>query len=585
MKHCNYSLWVLVAVSIRSLAALSTAPWTTANAAQQQIPITVVAGFLGAGKTSLVQCLLENNQGLRIAIVVNDVASVNIDSKLLSSKAAAAGMVELQNGCACCSLSEELLTSVSELVTLSDLRGDDQGFHHIVIELSGVADPKSVRSKFQEAKLYDMPLLERVRLDTMVTLVDASVFLGQMKNSKRANAQDSPELFYPNGQIPAIEEEWPEDIPPLLLEALQAGERSYSARTPELDSGVVDLLVSQCEIADVVLINKVDLVNNNGILQRTRDIVKALNPRATILETNFGNLPLQKVLGVAEARGVVEAGIVDDHKDSIKAADSHSSTTEQKPHDHSCSEPDCVDVSHSHGHHEHSSDSSKSTDSYVSGHHHDDQAIDCADPDCNDTSHSHEHSVHGNLGSFVYRARRPFHPGRLVRFLQRLPVSRGVPEGVVTGGPQITVDETVEQILNGVLRSKGFMWNADSNVAAMFWSQAGTSFELSCLGRWWATLDRSEWPAEAVAAILEDFDDATHNENDLLITTVGDRRQEVVFIGSDLDRDSNQRVIIQALNQCLLNDDEWNVYCARRTDEPSLRSLFPNPLQAKVMSY
>jgi G3E family GTPase len=140
--------------------------------AHKPIPITVISGFLGSGKTTLLQNLLENNEGLRIAVIVNDVASVNIDSKLIAGQSAAAGMVELQNGCACCSLSEELLSSVSELVTLSDMRGDDEGFQHIVIELSGVADPKSVRAKFQEAVLYDMPMMERVRLDTMVTLID-----------------------------------------------------------------------------------------------------------------------------------------------------------------------------------------------------------------------------------------------------------------------------------------------------------------------------------------------------------------------------------------------------------------------------
>lgn len=134
----------------------------------------------------MLQHLLTNTEGQRIAVIVNDVANVNIDSKLMASatKSNAAGMVELQNGCACCSLSEELLASVAELVTLSDMKGEDEGFHHIVIELSGVSDPKGVRAKFQEAVLYDMPLMERVRLDTMVTIVDCSVFLDHLTSVK-----------------------------------------------------------------------------------------------------------------------------------------------------------------------------------------------------------------------------------------------------------------------------------------------------------------------------------------------------------------------------------------------------------------
>ena len=151
-------LFFLVLVNIiKCCSGLSLAsPSGAVGSSPRPIPVTVLSGFLGSGKTTLLQNLLENNDGLRIAVVVNDVAAVNIDSKLVSNQNLAAGMVELQNGCACCSRSEELLASVQQLVTLSDSRAEGEAFEHIVVEMSGVADPRSVRSKFQEATMYDM---------------------------------------------------------------------------------------------------------------------------------------------------------------------------------------------------------------------------------------------------------------------------------------------------------------------------------------------------------------------------------------------------------------------------------------------
>lgn len=150
------------------------------------IPITMISGFLGSGKTTLLQNLLHNNQGLKVAIIVNDVASVNIDSKLITGNATSSteDIIELSNGCACCSLSDELLASVSELITISDLRADDEKFDHIIVELSGVSDPKLARGKFQEAIMYGMPLMERTQLDTMITVVDCGTYMNHLKSTK-----------------------------------------------------------------------------------------------------------------------------------------------------------------------------------------------------------------------------------------------------------------------------------------------------------------------------------------------------------------------------------------------------------------
>ncbi|GKY93239.1 hypothetical protein MPSEU_000291600 [Mayamaea pseudoterrestris] len=568
------------------------------------IPITILSGFLGCGKTTLLQHLLQNNEGSRIAVIVNDVASMNIDSKLVSAQqqqnGGAAGIVQLQNGCACCSLSDELLGSVSELVTLSDLRmhdDEDAGFDHIVIELSGLADPRSVRAKFQEAVLYDMPLMERVRLDTMVSLVDCSVFLNQLASSKMASPDETPELFYRDGVKPNEPDFDDDDMPPGLLEALMAGEQAYGSSEGtgmEQDAAVVELLVSQCEIADVVLLNKKDLATTQ-VMDRVETVVRALNPRATVISSEYGRQPLSQILAVAKGLGVTQAGLVDDHKDFVQAAvasiaESHShasvhsvdeiekTTADQAKshvhsheHDDACHDPQCTDSSHVHDH-------SHSVNAQ------------CDDPECNDSSHSHSHDhfAHGNMGTFVYRSRRPFHPDRLVSFLRHLSLTRGLPEAQGSSAEinkHIRIPDDGRSLLKGILRSKGFVWCADSDEAAMFWSHAGTSFELSCLGRWWATLDRAQWPSEAVQSILQDFDSAEHDENDSSFVTVGDRRQEVVFIGPNMGSSMNQCLLAETLDQCLLQDDEWALYFKKRKDTPALRATYANPFQVRMVTY
>ena len=330
------------------------------------IPVTIISGFLGTGKSTLLQHLLHNKQGRRIAVIVNDVASINIDSKLVASTKEASGMVQLQNGCACCSLSDELLSSVQELVTMSDIRGEKEGFQHIVVELSGVADPKAIRSKFQEAIMYDMPVMQRVQLDTMVTIVDCSAFLEHLTSSKFVNPNDTPELFYANGnEAPETQEQdWMEDMPQGLVEALQAGGLNTMETT---NSGVADLMVSQTETADVVLLNKQDLADDETV-ERIQEIVLALNPRACVMRTEYGKVPIDAVLGAAKGMGVVMAGVVDDHKDSVQAANVVMDRSLAKA---DCNDPDCTDPNHAHSHsHDHA----------------------CNDPECTDESHLHSHS-------------------------------------------------------------------------------------------------------------------------------------------------------------------------------------------------
>jgi G3E family GTPase len=377
------------------------------------------------------------------------------------------------------------------------MRQDDEKFDHIVIEMSGVAEPRSVRNIFQEAVMYDMPLMERVSLDTLVTVIDCSTYCDYLQSSRLANVLESPELFYgttEEREKAEQDDEWMEGMPSNLVRAFAVmGEGGF-------EGGVCDLLVEQTEVADIVVLNKIDIGEFDGAKQ----IVTALNPRSKIIATTFGKIKqLDEILHYSNGEGMATGGVVDDHKDYVAAAEAQKfsdpeCTDPLHAHDHStshhhshdghlddgqskndathCADPECTDTSHSHSH-SHSS-----------------EVVTHADTDCTDTSHSHSHShssevvTHAGIGTFVYRARRPFHPSRLLSILQKLPVVRGVPTG--QSKDDNDTDSSANKAFQRVLRSKGFCWTADSNIKALYWSHAGCSFEMQCLGRWWATLPK-----------------------------------------------------------------------------------------------
>eukprot|EP00752_Nemacystus_decipiens_P004175 g3817.t1 len=592
-----------------------------------RVPITLISGFLGAGKTSLLQSLLKNREGVRIGMVVNDMAEVNVDAKLVrddpNAQGTGADSVELQNGCICCSMSEELFVSVNQLIEMSEVKGSR--YDHVIIESSGISEPKSVRSLFQDAESYEMRLMDKVRLDTMVTVVDAGAFLTAYTTGDRM--MQRPDL--------GVSEE-----DPTFQQSMVGGGGALRA--------VVDLLVEQVECADVLVLNKMDTLDesNQEILT---SILLALNPHAKVIGCTYGNVRLQDVLGVMDGRGVADSGTIDDHKDVISAledaaaaaaetaatatataaADSspvtsaettdccgHShSHAEPHKHKHDTPDPDChvcqdekavakasaeagegtalssADHGHSHGHNEHA---------------HEDQDD---DPDCaqcneeghahgHDHSHSHGHKEVGDgtttaarrfgIENFVYRQRRPFHPERLGVVLKNMPSSANLALKEVTagsagdaaevedkaakGGSTDNANEALKTALRKIVRSKGFMWLAFSDKAAMYWSHAGASFEVLCLGRWWASLDRNMWPPGQEAAVTEDFEGE-----------YGDRRQELVFIGIGMNEAATKGAIVKALDECLLTDAEMEVYGRARGEAmDTLPEAFPSPLRVRV---
>jgi G3E family GTPase len=230
---------------------------------QRRTPITVLSGFLGAGKTTYLNHLLNNRQGLRFGLIVNDMASVNIDAKQIKSQTMQQQQLqgevnnkegggdietmELQNGCVCCSLSDDLMASISRLVNMANMKTGSPPYDHIIVECSGIAEPRRIRDFFQQAADMDVELTKQMKLDTLITLVDASAFFNLFGTS--SEIAKNPELAYKK-----------EDLTKMALD-------SNSQRS------VTELLLEQVECADIVLINKCDLIQDPQHIELVKKVL------------------------------------------------------------------------------------------------------------------------------------------------------------------------------------------------------------------------------------------------------------------------------------------------------------------------
>ena len=412
----------------------------------KETPVLLLTGYLGSGKTTLVNKILANKKGIKFAVIVNDIGEVNIDADLIEAGGVVDqkddSLVALQNGCICCTLKMDLVQQLNEIVS-------QQKFDYIVIEASGICEPAPIAQTIcAYPQMYpDLAKKGKAVLDSIVTVVDAR----RMCDEFSAGSD-------------------------LLKKDLQ-------------EDDLENLLIQQIEFCNIILLNKVDDVSKDE-LGLVKKIIRSLQPKAEIIECNYGDVDLDKIINTGDF-------------DFDKVATSAAWIAEIEGHDEEEEEHE-----HHHDHDEHEDDHDEHEE-HQDHHHH----------------HQHHHHHHGleneesgealeyNIQTFVYNARKPFD----INFFD---------------------DFVARQWPKQIIRCKGLCYFANEKDICYVFEQAGKQVSLRNAGQWYATMPQFQ---------LREFLEKNPKLKKDWEEPYGDRMQKLVFIGQNLDKEA----ITKALDTCL----------------------------------